>query len=161
MKARILSCAIVLTLALGPLSVVYARSATWSTNPSTGDWNTAANWTPPSVPNGPTNTATFDVSNITSVSLSADTQVNSVVFDSGASAYTITVPSSLSLTISGTGITNNSGIPQNFVVANDFSKLDLKNNATAGVMTFFTLTRWAGVGCSWRFDELFPYGERG
>ena len=29
------------------------------TNPSSGDWNTAANWTPTTVPNGPSDIAMF------------------------------------------------------------------------------------------------------
>ncbi len=46
-------------------------SATWNLNPTSGDWNTAANWTPATVPNGLSDIATFDASNITSVSLSS------------------------------------------------------------------------------------------
>jgi hypothetical protein len=34
-------------------TAVYAISAQWDLNPISGDWNTAANWTP-TVPNGPT-----------------------------------------------------------------------------------------------------------
>src|SRR5438552_7700893 len=45
-----------------------AGSATWNLNPTSGDWNTASNWTPATVPNGPDDTATFGVSNITFVS---------------------------------------------------------------------------------------------
>src|SRR4029453_12834390 len=40
---------------------------TWNLNPASGDWNTASNWTPATVPNGPAYTATFDVSNMTFV----------------------------------------------------------------------------------------------
>lgn len=36
-----------------------AGSATWSQNPSTSDWNTAANWTPNTVPNSSSEVATF------------------------------------------------------------------------------------------------------
>ena len=57
MKFPILSCAIVLTLALGALNALYADSATWSTNPTNGDWNNPANWTPHTVPNGPSDVA--------------------------------------------------------------------------------------------------------
>jgi hypothetical protein len=31
----------------------HAASATWNLNPAGDDWNTAANWTPATVPNGP------------------------------------------------------------------------------------------------------------
>jgi hypothetical protein len=34
-------------------SVTYAISAQWDLDPISGDWNTAANWTPNEVPNGP------------------------------------------------------------------------------------------------------------
>jgi len=40
----------------------YATDATWNLNPTSSDWNTAANWTPNTVPTG---TATFEVSNTT------------------------------------------------------------------------------------------------
>ena len=66
MKSPILSCAIALTLSLGALSAVYADSATWNLNPTSGDWNTANNWTPATVPNGRDDVASFSTSAITS-----------------------------------------------------------------------------------------------
>jgi hypothetical protein len=36
----------------------FASSASGSLNPINNDWNTAANWTPETVPNGPEDTAT-------------------------------------------------------------------------------------------------------
>jgi autotransporter-associated beta strand protein len=118
-----------------------ADSATWKQNPTSSDWNTAANWTPATVPNGPADTATFQFSNRTSVSLSANTEVNGIVFNASASAFTITVPgaNNLSLTISGVGITNNSGITQNFVVTGSGVILQFLNSATAGSSTSFTI----------------------
>jgi autotransporter-associated beta strand protein len=150
MKSPILSCAIVLVLSLGALSVD-AGSATWNLNPTSGDWNTAANWTPPTVPNGPADTATFDLSNTTAVSLSADTEVDSVRFDPGASAFTVTVPVSLTLSISGNGLTNNSATMQNFVTAADATGLgtiQFSQNASAGSLTVITnngLTSFTGT----------------
>ena len=139
MKTPNLSCAIILTLALGALNAVYAGSATWNLNPISGDWNTAANWTPNTVPNGPDDVATFGVSNQTGVSISSVvTEVNEVIFNPGACAFTIT--DSWYLTISGIGIANNSGIAQNFVVTGPSRVIYLTNNATAGENTFFTLT---------------------
>ena len=67
-----------------------AGSATWNLNPTNGDWNTDANWMPNTVPNSLTDIATVDVSNVTAISLSADTAVDGVVFSPGASAFTIT-----------------------------------------------------------------------
>jgi len=138
-----LSSAFILMLSI---ETSQAASATWKTSPSSRDWNTAANWTPTTVPNGPPDTATFATSSRTSVSLSANTEVNSIVFNSGASPFTITVPvpNYLALTISGAGITNNSGTTQNFVAAGDLSTgyyglIQFLNNATAGSSTSFTI----------------------
>ena len=50
---------------------VRAGSATWDFNPGSGDWNTAANWTPMTVPNGASDTANLALSNTTNVSISA------------------------------------------------------------------------------------------
>ena len=111
MKTYILLLLLTLSVALN----AHAASATWNLNPSNGDWNTAGNWTPATVPNGSTDTATFDVSNQTSLTLSANTEVNGIVFNAGASAFTIALSGGLTLTLSGTGITNNSGITQNFI----------------------------------------------
>src|SRR5713226_1590069 len=105
-------------------NTAFAGSATWSSTPGSGDWNTAGNWTPQTVPNGPSDVATFATSNQAAVSLSAQTEVNAITFDSGASPFTITTPannSGFGLIISGVGVTNNSGTTQNFVAAADFS----------------------------------------
>ncbi len=66
-------------------------------------------------PNGPADTAIFGASNTTGLSLSANTEVDGIVFTPGASSYTISVASfgpAFTLTISGAGITNNSGAAQ-------------------------------------------------
>ena len=34
-------------------TVTYAISAQWDLDPISGDWNTAENWTPTTIPNGP------------------------------------------------------------------------------------------------------------
>lgn len=111
----------VLLLGLLPLlfaQAAFAGSATWNLNPNSGNWNLAANWTPATVPNGAADIATFDVSNTTSISLARTTRVNSIVFNPGASAFTIQTPfDQRLLKISGAGITNNSGIIQNFLTA--------------------------------------------
>src|SRR5712691_8644028 len=51
--------------------LTFAGSATWNLNPATGDWNTAPNWTPATVPNGASDIATFAISNQAAISLSA------------------------------------------------------------------------------------------
>src|SRR4026207_531831 len=83
-------------------SVTYAISAQWDLDPISGDWNTAANWTPTAVPNGPADTATFGLSNTTDGSISANPEVNGIIFPPAATnPYSITASPGLTLTISG------------------------------------------------------------
>jgi len=150
-------------------ALAYAGSAQWDLNPISGDWNTAANWTPMTVPNGPADIATFGLSNTTDVSISANTEVNSIIFTPAATnPYAITASSGLTLTISGVGITNNSGITQNFVTAVDgaenqgqilFTNISTAgnssilnegyttflNNSTAGSATIYDYHIFSGV----------------
>src|SRR6266487_2748244 len=123
-----------------------AGSAEWDLDPVSGDWNTSANWTPMTVPNGPADTATFALSNTTSISISANTQVEGITFTPAATnSYTITAAPFLTpsaLTVSSTGITNNSGTTHNFVTgvdgANAGGGIVFTNSATAGSLTLFT-----------------------
>ena len=125
-----------------PTSPAIAGSSVWQSSPPTSDWNTATNWTPNTVPNGSADVATFAFSAITGVSTSAaNTEVNGITFNAGASAFTITIGANNQLTISGTGITNNSGITQNFVTpvsGNADGTISFTNSATAGALTAFT-----------------------
>lgn len=111
----------------------FAGSATWATNPTSGDWNTAANWTPNTVPNGTSDVATFGTSNVTDV-INSDVIVNldSLVFNSGASQYTITAMDNIALY--GTGIVNGSGVMQSFVAG----AFLFFNSSTAGNMTGYS-----------------------
>ena len=122
---------------LAPQSL-HAGSATWNLNPATGDWNTASNWMPNTVPNGSTDIATFGVSNTTAVSLSSPTTVAGIAFGSGASGFSITASPSLSLTIAGAGMTNNSGHAQKFDCPTDangnFGSIIFNGNASAGYL---------------------------
>jgi autotransporter-associated beta strand protein len=125
----------------------YAISAQWNLDPISGDWNTADNWTPNGVPNGPADIATFGLSNTTDVSISANTEVNSLIFTQAATnPYTISASANITLTISGAGIINNSGMAQNFVTnGGQFSgQIRFTNHATAGSFTIFTNNH--GVG---------------
>ncbi|MDQ3198242.1 MAG: hypothetical protein M3Q46_03475, partial [Verrucomicrobiota bacterium] len=117
-----------------------AGSAVWSLNPNTNDWNTAANWTPATVPNGPSDIATFNNSSRNNITLSATTEVNGIIYNAGASAFTTSVPSSQVLTVSGSGITNNAGVSQNFSVGVDPAEIIFTNSATSGTQTSFTTT---------------------
>ncbi|PYL71351.1 MAG: hypothetical protein DMF26_19480, partial [Verrucomicrobia bacterium] len=127
---------VVLLFLLPAASISFAGSATWKAAPGTGDWNTATNWMPATVPNSPTDTATFATSSITGLSLSSLIQVNSIVFNAGASAFTIT-DNAFAFTLSGVGITNNSTATQTFMVGvngtGGFGTLTFSNSATAVV----------------------------
>jgi len=113
-----------------------AGSATWKLNPTSGDWNMPANWTPESVPDDPTDVATFGRSNTAAISLSAQTDVDSVVFDESANALTVNTVAD-ELTFFGTGVVNNSSNKQNFITGlQDGGRIKFRNNATAGNAIF-------------------------
>src|SRR5262245_41919912 len=108
--------AIVALLLVSTQGVIFAGSASW--NDTGSDWNTNSDWTPNTgFPNGAADTATFNLANtFTAVGISANIEVASITFSNLATnPYTITVNPAVTLTISGTGITNNSGTTQNFV----------------------------------------------
>src|SRR5438552_13164522 len=88
---------IFLTLTFSFILDAYADSATWNLNPTSGDWNTAANWTPPTVPDGSTDVATFDLSNTPGVSLSATTRLDSIIFNPAPTSNTTVPPFKLTL----------------------------------------------------------------
>jgi hypothetical protein len=95
--AILLACSAVLP------TCVFAGTAPWNLNPTSNDWNTSANWTPNTVPDGVGDVATLGFSNM--------------IFDAGASAYTVTVPTKGGpFIISGAGVINNSGLDQIFRV---------------------------------------------
>jgi autotransporter-associated beta strand protein len=112
-------------------TVAHAGSATWDLNPTSGDWNTAGNWTPMTVPNGPADIATFPLSSTASPSISANTEVNAIVFAPGT-GYTITVDPLLVLTISGTGVTGAGRFVFAPSVSNDGGEIEFPNSSTAG-----------------------------
>jgi hypothetical protein len=113
-----------------------AGSATWNLNPTSGDWNTPANWTPATVPNGPSDSGTFDASNTSNISISASTEVNRIVFNPGASAFTFLIDSPLHVDGS---IVNQSIRPQTFVVGPPFNTyIEFDGTAKAGRLTTYT-----------------------
>ena len=116
-----------------------AGSATWDQNPTSGDWNTAANWTPQTVPDTPSDIATFATSNQTQIGISAITGVGGINFNPGADAFTIISQPGGPFTLSGSGIVNNSGKLQTFVCesGDGSGSFFFENSATAGAMTSF------------------------
>ena len=137
MKRILFLIAILITSALSP---VHAGSATWTTDPTSGDWNTAANWTPQTVPNSETDVATFGASNVTNLSITnASVSLDSAVFDSGAPPYTLSVQI-YNLLFYGAGIVNNSGSVQSILgptVEDNDPAFFFFNSANAGNMTSF------------------------
>src|SRR5439155_8389903 len=114
-----------------------AGSATWSTNPSSSEWNTAANWMPNTVPNGPSDIANFDTSNVTNLLSKTTVELDSIVFNSGADPFTITSNEGTNLILTGTGVVNNSGVVQSFIKVPN-GAVFFFNNATAGEMTSYS-----------------------
>jgi autotransporter-associated beta strand protein len=116
--------------------LAHAGSATWALNAGTS-WGTSSNWLPNTVPDGPDDVATFDVSNSTAITVN-DKEVNSIVFNPGASAYTISSFSIGSFSITGAGVINDSGTTQNLVATSPFALIGLDNGASAGTDVVFT-----------------------
>jgi autotransporter-associated beta strand protein len=128
---------LVLLLSIQPS---HAGSATWKPNPSSGDWHTAGNWEPPTIPNGPSDTATFNTSTRTAISVPEyfATTINSIVYNAGASAFTTTPRTGSVFFVSGVGITNNSGITQTFAGVLNSDQMVFSNSATAGDLVAFS-----------------------
>jgi autotransporter-associated beta strand protein len=139
-SALLPSAAAILTLVLSTASSTFAAgggtfhgSATWKAN-ADGNWNNASNWNPATVPNGPADTATFARSNETFLASEVDIEVNGIVFNPRASAFTI-IELFNTMFITGVGITNNSGIMQTF--APGPGEIIFDHSATAGSLTLY------------------------
>src|SRR4051812_24913190 len=87
----------------------FAGSAKWKPHPHIPYWSEAASWDPQTVPNGSNDIATFGLTYRETVHLIYSATVNSIVFTPEATtAYSIDLDQG-DLTITGAGITNNSG----------------------------------------------------
>ena len=82
-----------------------AQDATWLAAPGSADFNTAANWTPATVPSG---VASFGASNTTSLTFSGSRNLDTFQFNGGAPAYTFTLGSPFTIHLNGDGVVNNS-----------------------------------------------------
>jgi autotransporter-associated beta strand protein len=115
-----------------------AQDATWLLNPGSGSFNTATNWNPAVVP---TNTAIFGASNTTSIAFQAftTTSVGTLQFNPGAPAYSFTTENgfSTSISITGTGIVNNSSNAPTFIIGNQ-ANIFFRNASSAGNATIIT-----------------------
>jgi outer membrane autotransporter protein len=104
----------------------------WSATPGSNLWDTAANWSPATVPTG---TASFGPSNTTTIQFlpTSSTSIGTLKFNPGAPAYTFTEfpPFFTSIRITGLGVVNDSSNPPTFIVGNQENLLFL-NASTAG-----------------------------
>ncbi|MGD2117910.1 MAG: hypothetical protein PVG66_06110 [Chromatiales bacterium] len=113
-------------------------TSTWDSQPESGEWNTADNWSSDAVP---TVKATFSASSQTAICFAdnSNATVDSIEFTDNASAYSFSFGTCETppLTINGQGIFNRSGKQQSFVVAATSSgyknpQLQFTNSAKAG-----------------------------
>jgi autotransporter-associated beta strand protein len=117
----------------------FAGSATWNPNPFSNNWNTAQNWIPATVPNGPSDVASFGPSTVTGVTISSSVEVSSVNFNPTAPSFIISVQGvGINLFMSGVGVMNGSGVPQSFMADGGQSAIFFQNTATAGNLTSFS-----------------------
>jgi autotransporter-associated beta strand protein len=122
-RARLAEASLV-ALALGTIQPAGAQDATWLANPGSGDFNTAANWNPATVPTG---TATFGTSATTALTLGTNGSNSGWTFSAGASNYTFDI--TLQQSFTGAGIIINGGSAN---INNIFATLNFTNNSTAG-----------------------------
>src|SRR2546429_410205 len=105
MRTHLLSTAVAAAALLAATSAL-AQDATWLLNPGSGNFSTAANWTPATVPKG---TAFFGTSNTTNLSFTpSTTNVGGFTFNAGASNYTFVSDFTL-INFNGAGIVINGG----------------------------------------------------
>ena len=97
----------------------------------------SGNWNPVTVPNGLADVATFDLSDTTSIALSAQTELSEIIFEAAAvNGISITVGPPFALTVSGMGCTNSSGTTHNFLITalgTSAGLLRFANGADAGI----------------------------
>lgn len=75
-------------MVIAPPQVAIAASAYCLNSPTDGDWNTAANWSAGSPPNGAGQVASFGTSSTTSISYSVNTELGGITFSAGPKSDT-------------------------------------------------------------------------
>ncbi len=129
---RFLPC-LILTLACS--LPARAQTTTWSSMPADSDWNNAANWSA-GVPNSSTADAIFNTSSITSPALSADTEVDSILFT--GDPFDILATPGNTLTISGTGVASSTANPQELMTetsaGGDYGQIHFRGAAVANLL---------------------------
>jgi autotransporter-associated beta strand protein/VCBS repeat-containing protein len=120
--------------------------ATWLLTPTSGDWNTAANWSPAAVPDGMAN---FGATNNSTLTIAANTSIGALVFAAGGPPFTFYTfkiagpqnPTSPSFDIVGAGILNSSAVIPRFTIGGGSSltagTLQFHNSSSAGNANLF------------------------
>jgi autotransporter-associated beta strand protein len=121
MPAALLACSAAIAAALPAV----AQDATWDANPGSGIYNAFANWTPAVVPSG---TASFGISNTTSLSFEDDASASGWTFNAGASAYSFN--NNHHLEFDGAGIVIDGGSVA--IINNAGGITTFNNSSTAG-----------------------------
>jgi hypothetical protein len=121
-----------------------AVNSVWNTSPSSSFWNDDFNWTPTMTPVHAGDTATFNSSMTTSISLSSGVTIDSMTFNAGANAFSINT-SGNSFSFVGAGIVNNSGVTQTII------------NEAGGTTNFFNSSTAANAGLPAAGGSGFPY----
>jgi autotransporter-associated beta strand protein len=104
-----------------------AQNATWLVTPASNDFQTAANWSPATVPTG---TAAFGASSTTSLIFSADTAIGTLQFNAGAPLYSFGITNH-NLFVTGAGIVNASSNSPVFNITGP-DGVFFSNTSTAG-----------------------------
>jgi autotransporter-associated beta strand protein len=112
---------------------------TWSLTPTSGDWDTPANWNPEGVPDYDER-AVFGVSSVTNITAPISKILRSVQFEPGASQYTINASASISWREEG--VFNESGITQIF----NGTSFGFGHGATAGDLVIYNVTSYVSFG---------------
>ncbi len=135
--------ALVLLIAIGSLFLglvlsaaptpVHAVDAEWLGGSELNNWNSDTNWVDDVAPVASGDTATFNTSTNTTPTLSDDVTIESITFNPGASAFTISTDEQI-LTLQGAGIVNNSGNVQTIIneEIEGIGQTIFTNAATAG-----------------------------
>jgi autotransporter-associated beta strand protein len=130
-----------------------AGSATWNLNPGNDYWYSTSSWTPTTIPNTISDTATFGVSNVTTIYEAPGgllTNLGTFAFTQSASAYSINFATNLYPAMIGAGVMNNSGVLQAFSIppSGEFRDQDETNNMVSFInsATAGTLTQWTVKG---------------
>src|SRR6516164_8656633 len=97
------------------VAVASARpTSTWNGQGSgPWDWNTASNWSPPSVPNALTNDAVFTDTSVGTVNISSNVQIGSITFNNQSSTYFLTANANQTLTVQSSITMNGTSAAQN------------------------------------------------